>query len=121
VWKEHEGNIPLRLPQDGMRFWLTFLPEEERTLRPDGIHLFGLRYWSPALSADLGRSKRRLLVKFDPRDMSRVFVRRPSGPEMLRMLRGHTMGDNRARFGDCAENMIARARRPRACSQMQLI
>jgi putative transposase len=79
VWKEHEGNIPLRLPQDGMRFWLTFLPEEERTLRPDGIHLFGLRYWSPALSADLGRSKRRLLVKFDPRDMSRVFVRRPSG------------------------------------------
>ncbi|RWN61469.1 MAG: transposase [Mesorhizobium sp.] len=79
VWREDEGEIPLRLPQDRMRFWLTFLPEEERTLRPDGIHLFGLRYWSPALSADVGRSKRRLLVKYDPRDMSRVFVRRPSG------------------------------------------
>ena len=24
--------------------------EDERALRPDGIHLFGLRYWSPALS-----------------------------------------------------------------------
>ena len=52
VWREHEGEIPLRLPQDRMRFWLTFLPEQERTLRPTGIHLFGLRYWSPALSAD---------------------------------------------------------------------
>ncbi|WP_318863129.1 Mu transposase C-terminal domain-containing protein [Sinorhizobium meliloti] len=79
VWKEHEGEIPLRLPQDRMRFWLTFLPEQERTLRPNGIHLFGLRYWSPALSADVGRSNRRLLVKYDPRDMARVFVRRPSG------------------------------------------
>jgi hypothetical protein len=43
------------------------------------------------------------------------------GPEMLRMLRGHMMGDNRVRFTDAAENMIARARRSRASSQMQLI
>ena len=35
VWREREGDIPLRLPHDRMRFWLTFLPEEERTLRPD--------------------------------------------------------------------------------------
>ncbi|MBD8892614.1 Mu transposase C-terminal domain-containing protein [Roseibium litorale] len=79
VWREHEGEIPLRLPQDRLRFWLTFLPEQERTLRPTGIHLFGLRYWSAALNTDVGRSDRRLLVKFDPRDMARIFVRRPSG------------------------------------------
>lgn len=36
VWREHEGEIPPRLPQDRMRFWLTFLPEQERTLRPTG-------------------------------------------------------------------------------------
>ena len=41
VWREYEGEIPLRLPQDRMRFWLTFLPEQERTLQPTGIHLFG--------------------------------------------------------------------------------
>ncbi|WP_244564800.1 hypothetical protein [Rhizobium sullae] len=35
VWREHEGKIPLRLPQDRMRFWLAFLPEQERTLRPN--------------------------------------------------------------------------------------
>jgi putative transposase len=79
VWREREGEIPLRLPQDRMRFWVTFLPEQERTLRPTGIHLFGLRYWSTALSANVGRSDRRLLIKYDPRDMARVFVRRPSG------------------------------------------
>ena len=79
VWQDCEGSTPLRFPPDRMRFWLTFLPEEERTLRPDGIHLFGLRYWSPALSADIGRTEGRLLVKYDPRDMSHVFVRRASG------------------------------------------
>ena len=48
-------------------------------MRPTGIHLFGMRYWSAALNADVGRSDRRLLVKYDPRDMARVFVRRSSG------------------------------------------
>lgn len=79
VWQEHQGAAPLRLPQDRRRFWLTFLPDEERTLRRDGIHLFNLRYWSPALSADIGQTGRRLLVKYDPRDMARIFIRRPSG------------------------------------------
>ena len=46
AWREYEGATPLRLPSDRMRFWISFLPEEERTLRPDGIHLFRIRYWS---------------------------------------------------------------------------
>ncbi len=79
VWRDREGEIPLRLPQDRMRFWLNFLPERERTLLPTGVQLFGLRYWSSALTADLGRTKGMLLVKYDPRDLARVFVRRPSG------------------------------------------
>lgn len=79
VWREYEDKTPLRLPQDRMRFWLTFLPEQERSLLRTGIHLFGLRYWSPALQADLARSREKLLVKYDPRDMARIFVQRPSG------------------------------------------
>ena len=79
VWREHEGSTPLRMPADRLRFWVSFLPEEERSLRPDGIHLHGLRYWSPALAADVGRHEEKLVVKYDPRDLSRVFVRRPSG------------------------------------------
>jgi hypothetical protein len=44
-----------------------------------------------------------------------------AGPGMLRMLQSHTMGDNRARFGEIAERSIARATRPQAFSQLQLI
>lgn len=79
VWREHEGSTVLRMPVDRLRFWVSFLPEEERMLRPDGIHLHGLRYWSPALATDVGRQKEKILVKYDPRDLSRVFVQRPSG------------------------------------------
>ncbi|WP_083948937.1 TniQ family protein [Aminobacter aminovorans] len=56
-----------------------------------------------------------------PALLAGVAIVERAGPEMLRMLRGHMMGDNRVRFTDAAENMIARARRSRASSQMQLI
>lgn len=79
VWREHEERLTLRLPVDRMKFWVSFLPDKERTLRRDGIHFCNIRYWSDALAADLGQTKTKLLVKYDPRDLSRIFVRRPSG------------------------------------------
>nr|WP_246739586.1 TniB family NTP-binding protein [Martelella sp. HB161492] len=44
-----------------------------------------------------------------------------AGPDMLRMLRGCMMGDNRARFSSATENMIARANKLRAYGKMQRI
>ena len=79
VWRERTGSEPLRLPTDRLKFWVSFLPEERRQLRRDGIHLFGIRYWAPALAQDVGRAGDRLVVRYDPRDLSRVFVRRPNG------------------------------------------
>jgi putative transposase len=79
VWREHEGKVGLRLPVDRLQFWVSFLPEEERNLRRDGIHFCNIRYWSDALAADVGQSNEKLLIKYDPRDLSRIFVRRPSG------------------------------------------
>jgi putative transposase len=79
VWREQEEKLNLRLPVDPMKFWISFLPEEERVLRRDGIHFCNIRYWSDALSADLGKSNAKVLIKYDPRDLSRIFVRRPSG------------------------------------------
>ena len=64
---------------DRLQFWVAFLPEEERTLRRDGILFCNIRYWSDALTADVGRASSKLLIKYDPRDLSRIFVRRPSG------------------------------------------
>ncbi|MBZ7927067.1 Mu transposase C-terminal domain-containing protein (plasmid) [Ensifer adhaerens] len=70
---------PLRLPQDAERFLQDFLPFEERSIRRDGVHLFGLRYWDDVLSAWAGRLSRRLRIRYDPRDLSCVFVEGPDG------------------------------------------
>lgn len=56
-----------------------------------------------------------------PALLAGVAIVERAGPEMLRMLRGHMMGDNRVRFTDAAENMIAQARRWCTSSQMHLI
>ncbi|MGX5850868.1 Mu transposase C-terminal domain-containing protein [Mesorhizobium sp. PL10] len=70
---------PLRLPHDRERFLQDFLPFEERTIRRDGVHLFGLRYWDDVLSPWAGRSAGRMRVRYDPRDLSCVFVEGPDG------------------------------------------
>jgi putative transposase len=79
VWRDHEDKVDLRLPVDRLQFWVSFLPEDERNLRRDGIHFCNIRYWSDALTADVGQSREKLPIKYDPRDLSRIFVRRPSG------------------------------------------
>lgn len=79
LWREWAGSEPLRLPTDRLKFWVSFLPEDRRRLRRDGIHLFGITYWASALAQDVGRAEDRLVVRYDPRDLSRVFVRRPNG------------------------------------------
>jgi len=56
-----------------------------------------------------------------PALLAGVAIVERAGPEMLRMLRGHMMGDNRVRFTDATENMIARIRKSSASSQIQLI
>lgn len=55
------------------------LPYEWRLPRRDGFHVFSIRYWSDALVNLLGRYDQKLMVRYDPRDLSRVWVRRPDG------------------------------------------
>jgi putative transposase len=52
---------------------LDFLPVERRQIRRDGIRLFHLHYWHNVLSPRAGRSKTRELIKYDPRNLSRVY------------------------------------------------
>jgi putative transposase len=79
VWRDWDDKIPLALPTDRLGFWVSFLPAEPRALRRDGIHLFNIRYWSDALRADVGRMTGLLTVKYDPRNISRIFVQRENG------------------------------------------
>ena len=78
VWSELQSGVSFDLPPDRMAFWTSFLPEKRRRLLKDGIHVDKIRYWSDVLSRDLGRGGE-MLVKYDPRDLSRIFVRRADG------------------------------------------
>lgn len=65
---------PVRHPPDPRRFLLDFLPAEERLIRRDGIRMFNLHYWDNVLSPLAGRSQQRFVIKYDPRDLSRVYL-----------------------------------------------
>jgi putative transposase len=68
-----------RQPADRHTFFLDFLPGERRLVRRDGIQLFRLHYWDNVLSPWAGRSRERMLVKYNPRNLSRIFLRDAHG------------------------------------------
>lgn len=74
AWNTRVGETVVRRPLDPRQFLIDFLPCEERTLQRDGLHLFHIRYWSDELRWLMGHDRRRLTVKYDPRDLSCVFV-----------------------------------------------
>lgn len=61
-----------------------------------------------------------LPVHMRPALLAGIAIVERAGPEMLRMLRGHMIGENKVRFTDAAESMIAKARRRKALPQMFL-
>ena len=77
AWREGvaERKQPLRYPLSAEQFFLDFLPAEPRLVQRDGIHFHQIRYWDNVLSPWAGRLKKPLLVKYDPRNLSRVYVR----------------------------------------------
>jgi putative transposase len=74
VWGDNANAIAWRLPPDRTRFLIDFLPYEERNLQKTGVQLLGFEYASPQLRAQHIRRKTKLRVKYDPRDISRVWV-----------------------------------------------
>ncbi|MGL4241258.1 MAG: Mu transposase C-terminal domain-containing protein [Beijerinckiaceae bacterium] len=74
------GSHAPRLLADPRRFLIDFLPRERRALRRDGVHLFHIRYFANALRWWLGRVGE-VTVFYDPRDLSRVFLRQDNGVE----------------------------------------
>jgi putative transposase len=68
---------PPRQPPDLEQFLYDFLPFELRKVRRDGIVLFNTHYWDDILSVWAGQIEQRLRVKYDPRDLSRVYLEAP--------------------------------------------
>lgn len=79
AWQARGGDATLRMPTDPRQFLVDFLPSEQRVLQRDGLHLFHIRYWSDELRWLMGRESRKYTLKYDPRDLSRVFVQTDDG------------------------------------------
>ncbi|WP_099559217.1 hypothetical protein [Hartmannibacter diazotrophicus] len=62
-----------------------------------------------------------LPLQLRPALLAGVAIVERAGPEILRMLRGHMMADNKVRFTDAPQDMIERARGSCASSQMHII
>jgi putative transposase len=81
AWTEAiaQRSQPVRHPVNPAEFFFDFLPGERRLIRRDGIRLFGIRYWDNYLSPLAGRSQEPVVVKYDPRNLSRVYLRDEAG------------------------------------------
>ena len=66
-------------PKIPKKFFLDFLPEEWLLIRRDGIQMFNIHYWDNVLSPLAGRSSKPVLIKYDPRNLSRIFYRDKDG------------------------------------------
>lgn len=74
AWAARADTAGLRMPADLRQFLVDFLPSEQRVLQRDGFHLFHVRYWSDELRWLMGRESRKYTLRYDPRDLSRIFV-----------------------------------------------
>ena len=63
---------------DPRRFLIDFLPIEYRLIRREGVVLHSIHYWSDILTVWIGE-KAKMIVRYDPRDLSRVFLLAPDG------------------------------------------
>ena len=81
VWTEAmaEAGRPLRTAPDEDRFYLDFLPFRKRTVQRGGVAMFNINYSDGVLSTLLAKPSQLFTVRYDPRDMSRIYLRDPEG------------------------------------------
>jgi putative transposase len=74
-----EAGRPLRTAPDEDRFYLDFLPFRKRTVQRGGVAMFNINYSDGVLLTLLAKPSQLFMVRYDPRDMSRIYLRDPEG------------------------------------------
>jgi putative transposase len=120
TWAETvaRSSTPPRLPQDLDRFYLDFLPFRRRTIWREGLALFNLCCSDGVLSAFLRKPRQLVIVRYDPRDMSQVYLRDEDGsywpiPLSDRRLPAVTLAEVRAasrRLTEAGERYLSQRR-----------
>jgi len=79
AWKNRDLSVyHERTVSDPRRFLVDFLPMERRLIRREGIVLHSIAYWSDVLR-EMVRDPEPAIVRYDPRDLSRIFWLAPDG------------------------------------------
>jgi putative transposase len=92
AWEQYWGKdaaVP-RLPKDVARFRLDFLPLQRRVVGREGIELFGLKYSCETLVPEVDPGQKRI-VRYDPRDLSRVYLEQSQSAPLAIPLRDPAM------------------------------
>ena len=79
AWADLTGGKYIQPVSDRDGFRISFMPFERRKVRRTGIRLFSIDYWNDALTPLVGRIDHSLVIKYDPRDLSRVWALVPDG------------------------------------------
>jgi putative transposase len=82
LWAKAVHRKPPPPVADPARFIIDFLPADTRRVGRNGFQINRIRYWNPILSRVFPPSAR-VLVRHDPRDLSRVFVPSPGNSDYL--------------------------------------
>lgn len=71
MWREKSRSVESRclpnVPDAKLQFLIRFLPVATRTIQPDGLSIFRIRYWHPLFSA-WRETRRAVTVRYHPED-----------------------------------------------------
>jgi len=103
-------------PGHARQIMLNFLPSERRLLRRTGIHFKKLRYWADWLAPSVFQRPELIEIRYDPRDMSSIWVQAPGGTwervDLYRRQEPFTLAEHEAALRKAA--MAGRASRDEA-------
>jgi len=71
-WFAERGNHPA-IPGNPERFRISFMPLVHRSLQRQGLTFMRIQYWDNVLPS-IAKPNEPVLVRYDPRDLSRLFV-----------------------------------------------
>jgi len=61
------------------QIFLDFLPFVTRKISREGIRFYGILYWEDVLVSWIGRNKNKEIIKYNPRDLSKLFLCEKNG------------------------------------------
>jgi len=84
AWKACLDGAGLRQPSNADHLAFDFLPAVSRSISRQGIALNKVQYFEPFLERLFDSGNRRLMVRYDPRDLSRIYFKSDDGIQTVR-------------------------------------